>query len=68
MFNVKVKGKGHGYNWAKYPVEFEFSMNGDPSDYSESEIRGRARRELKRKTACDSVEIDELSVILKIGG
>lgn len=59
MLKIKVKAKGFGFNWAVYPVEFSFLMNGRESDYEEGEISRRIFNNARTHTACDKVEIIE---------
>lgn len=61
MFTVKVEAIGHGMNWNRYPVKFEFTVNGKVSDYSNFELHNRVRRETQRKSACDHVTIQKVS-------
>lgn len=61
MFTIKVKATGHGLSYNTYPVDFEFTMNGTPLDWDEDEIFRRARLNAQKKSACNSVTLEEVT-------
>ncbi len=68
MMVIKVKATGHGLGYTKYPVEFEFNMNGDKTswgdeDQFQDELNERVRKQAQRKTACNSVTIQDVEII-----
>lgn len=65
---IKVKAVGHGLGYNRYPVEFEFSMNGSRDDWGDEdqlneEVNERAMRKAKDKTACNAVTIERLEIV-----
>jgi hypothetical protein len=64
MITVKVKAIGHGTGFNQYAIEFEFTSNlDDLTEDDRDELKSRARRIAKDKTACDHVSINEIKFI-----
>lgn len=63
MNKVKARGMGFGSAYNSYPAEVEFFVD----EYAEDdEIRAKAIRKLKEKTACDKVAVTNIEVVREL--
>lgn len=70
VIKLRVDAIGHGLQYNRYPLVFEFTMN-VAENYKDDDswvdtIAMRVQREAKRKTACDHVTIKNYEILTKV--